>query len=131
MRKLLILASIVFGFSQATAQEERAYDFTLEEAISFALDSNYTAINARRDIARAIKQKWETTATGLPQISANIQYQNFIKQPVSLLPAAAFDNTSSVVNTVSGRSFGGGKMPRACTAISGNSSSSRPTFVQA
>lgn len=100
MRKLLILASIVFGFSQATAQEERAYDFTLEEAISFALDSNYTAINARRDIARAIKQKWETTATGLPQISANIQYQNFIKQPVSLLPAAAFDNTSSVVNTV-------------------------------
>ncbi|MDC3366166.1 TolC family protein, partial [Flavobacteriaceae bacterium] len=43
---------------------------------------------------------WETTATGLPQINATINYQNFIKQPVSLLPAAAFDNTVSVVQTV-------------------------------
>jgi outer membrane protein TolC len=43
---------------------------------------------------------WETTATGLPQISASINYQNFIKQPVSLLPAAAFDNTASLVETV-------------------------------
>ena len=36
----------------------------------------------------------------MPQIDATINYQNFIKQPVSLLPAAAFDNTSSVVETV-------------------------------
>ncbi|NQX77371.1 TolC family protein [Gilvibacter sp.] len=100
MQKLLILLCVVFGLGQVNAQEEQAYRFTLEEAITFALDSNYTAINARRDIARAIKQKWETTATGLPQISANIQYQNFIKQPVSLLPAAAFDNRESTVSTV-------------------------------
>ena len=100
MRNFLILICVVLGLSSGSAQETQDYRFTLEEAISFALDSNYTAINARRDIARAIKQKWETTATGLPQIDASVQYQRFIKQPVSLLPAAAFDNTSSVVNTV-------------------------------
>lgn len=100
MRNFLILICAVLGLSGTHAQETQTYSFNLEEAISFALDSNYTAINARRDIARAIKQKWETTATGLPQIDANVQYQRFIKQPVSLLPAAAFDNTSSVVNTV-------------------------------
>src|SRR5690606_41106059 len=51
------------------------------------LDSNYTSINARRDIAKAIKQKWETTAQGLPQIDGNISYNNNLKQPVSLIPA--------------------------------------------
>src|SRR5690606_32436243 len=51
------------------------------------LDSNYTSINSRRDIAKAIKQKWETTAQGLPQIDGNISYQNNLKQPVTLIPA--------------------------------------------
>lgn len=100
MRNFLILFCVVLGVSSTSAQETQDYRFSLEEAISFALDSNYTAINARRDIAIAIKQKWETTATGLPQIGATVQYQNFIKQPVSLLPAAAFDNRESTVNTV-------------------------------
>lgn len=100
MRTTLVLLSFVLGFGSASAQDQETYSFSLEEAITFALDSNYTAINARRDIAKAIQQKWETTAQGLPQIGAQIGYQYNIKQPVSLLPAAAFDNTSSVVNTV-------------------------------
>src|SRR5690606_12391168 len=37
--------------------------------------------------AKAIKQKWETTAQGLPQIDGNISYNNNLKQPVTLLPA--------------------------------------------
>ncbi len=79
---------IVFSLATLSAfGQNKTYDFTLEEAITFALDSNYTALNARRDIAKAIKQKWETTATGLPQISGNISYQYNIKQPVTLIPA--------------------------------------------
>ncbi|MBW2961882.1 TolC family protein [Mesonia aestuariivivens] len=74
----------------AQAQEalplKENYTFSLEEAINFALDSSYTAINAKRDIAAAAKKKWETTADGLPQISAGIDYQNNLKQPVQLLP---------------------------------------------
>lgn len=71
-----------FGF----AQQRESYSFNLEEAIVFAIDSNYTAINARRDIAMALKQKWETTATGLPQIDGKISYNNNLKQPVTLIP---------------------------------------------
>lgn len=71
------------GFSQ----ENKVYSFSLEEAVTFALDSNYTSINARRDIAKAIKQKWETTAQGLPQIDGSVSYNNNLKQPVSLIPA--------------------------------------------
>ncbi len=87
MRKILVLSSMVFMASLSMAQSQKSYSFSLEEAITFALDSNYTAINARRDIAKAIKQKWETTATGLPQIDAAINYNNNLKQPVTLIPA--------------------------------------------
>ena len=79
---ILVLLS-TYGY----AQQKVTYSFNLEEAITFAIDSNYTAINARRDIAMAIKQKWETTAAGLPQIDGNITYNNNLKQPVTLLPS--------------------------------------------
>lgn len=79
---LCFLLAVNFSFAQQNSRS-----FTLEEAVEFAIDSNYTAINARRDIAKAIKRKWETTATGLPQLNANIGYQNNIKQPVTLIPA--------------------------------------------
>lgn len=77
----LLISSFVF------AQENESHNFTLEEAISFALDSSFVSINARRDVAKAIKQKWETTAQGLPQIDGNISYTNNLKQPVTLIPA--------------------------------------------
>ncbi len=87
MRRLIAIFSFTLLPFLGIAQQKQTYSFNLEEAITFALDSNYTAINARRDIAKAIKQKWETTATGLPQISAAATYQNNLKQPVTLLPA--------------------------------------------
>ncbi|WP_423996869.1 TolC family protein [Maribacter sp. IgM3_T14_3] len=78
---LITILSICLGYSQ-----EQTYSFTLEEAIQFALENNYSAINANRDIIDAQKQKWETIATGLPQINGSVGYQNQLKQPVSLLP---------------------------------------------
>lgn len=82
-----IILSFILLSTLGFAQQKNSYSFNLEEAIAFAIDSNYTAINARREIAMALKQKWETTATGLPQIDGNISYNNNLKQPVTLLPA--------------------------------------------
>jgi outer membrane protein TolC len=82
------------AFAKANSQEvsttPESYNFTLEEAINFALENNYQAINAKRDIVKALKQKWETTATGLPQITANGDYSYQIEQPVSVIPAEFF-----------------------------------------
>ncbi|MBT8321154.1 MAG: TolC family protein [Eudoraea sp.] len=64
--------------------------FSLEEAVAFALENNYSAINADRDILDAQKQKWEVIAGGLPQIEGTLSYQNQLKQPVSLIPAEFF-----------------------------------------
>ena len=80
----LLLFSLILFSTLSFSQEQR--NFTLEEAITFALDSNYTSINARREIAKALKQKWETTAQGLPQIDGNISYNNNLKQPITLIP---------------------------------------------
>ncbi|KAA1246552.1 TolC family protein [Aquimarina sp. RZ0] len=75
----------LLAFAQQTPVSSQ-YSFTLDEAIEFALENNYQSINARRDVAKALKRKWEATATGLPQIDAAIAYQNQLKQPVTLIP---------------------------------------------
>ncbi|WP_281987666.1 TolC family protein [Aquimarina aggregata] len=69
------------------------YSFTLDEAVEFALENSYQSINARRDVAKALKRKWETTADGLPQIEGVIDYQNQLKQPVTVLPGEVVGGT--------------------------------------
>jgi outer membrane protein TolC len=64
--------------------------FTLQEAVDYATTHAYVIKNADDDIAIAKKKVWETTSMGFPQINANISYQNFIKQPVQLIPAEFF-----------------------------------------
>ncbi|WP_116771895.1 TolC family protein [Maribacter litoralis] len=86
MRNQLVILITVLALNLGYSQEQ-TYTFTLEEAIQFALENNYTAINANRDIIDAQKQKWETIAGGLPQINGSVGYQNQLKQPVTLLPA--------------------------------------------
>ncbi len=89
MRNFLITLLLIVPLISSSGQDTPT-QFTLEEAIIFALKNNYSAINADRDIVDARKQKWEVIATGLPQIDANISYQNQLKQPVSLIPAEFF-----------------------------------------
>ena len=87
---ILLLALVPYlGFSQQSPTS-----FSLQEAIDFALQNNRKSINAKRDIEAAKAQKWETTASGLPQLSATVDYQNFLKQQVQLLPSEFFGGNS-------------------------------------
>ena len=99
MKKLVLVLFTIFFISVANAQE-KTLQLSLKEAIDFALENSYNAKAAKNDIKTAKEIVWETTAIGLPQVNAKLDYQNFLKQPVSLLPAAAFDNRTSVVETV-------------------------------
>ena len=89
MKKII---SIIFFISSIyiVKSQENSYSFTLNEAVDFALKNNYTAKNAKLDIEAAEKKKWETTTMGLPQIDGAIDYQNFIKQGVTLIPSEIF-----------------------------------------
>jgi outer membrane protein len=72
--KFLITLLLLVSILQAQDKQE-SYSFSLQQAIDHALEHNYTAINANRDIDKAKQKKWETTATGLPQINAGLDYQ--------------------------------------------------------
>ncbi|MET6989710.1 TolC family protein [Sediminicola arcticus] len=90
MKQLILTAlTLIISFS-GLAQEQKVQRFTLEEAMAYALENNYKAINAQKDIIDAQKQKWETIAGGLPQIDGALSYQNQLKQPISLIPAEFF-----------------------------------------
>ena len=85
MKKILPL--LLFSTFSLFGQKSQ---FSMQEAIDFALENNRTVLNAQLDIDAAKQKKWETTTMGLPQINASVAYQNFIIQPVSLIPAQFF-----------------------------------------
>lgn len=90
MMKFNILLSALFFSSMLWSQEQNppnSYSFSLEEAITFGLKNNYSSQISEKEIDKAYKQKWEIIAQGLPQISGVADYQNLLKQPVTLLPA--------------------------------------------
>lgn len=76
-------------FMSLTAQtpdSQHSYSLSLEEAINLGLKNNYSSINSEKDVEIAVKQKWEIISQGLPQLNGSVDYQNYIKQPVTLIP---------------------------------------------
>ena len=87
MKKFLLLSVLCISAVLQAQEAPKSYSYSLEQAINHALTNNYSAINANRDIAMAKKKKWETTAMGLPQIAAGLDYQNNFELQKSLIPA--------------------------------------------
>jgi outer membrane protein TolC len=90
MTKKLILTLLLFSLFSVAQEKKESYNFSLQKAIEHAIQNNYTAINANRDIEAAKKKKWETTTIGLPQLNANVNYQNNIEIQKSVVPAEFF-----------------------------------------
>ena len=98
MKKLLLILIIGFYFTKTNAQTNA---FTLNDAVLFALENNSASKNASNDLEIAKAKKWETIATGLPQINAFLEYTNNIKKPVSLVPAEFFGGSPGEFSEIS------------------------------
>lgn len=85
MKKYLIICIGVLLSIPLNAQE--SLSLSLDQAISYALENSYASINANRDIELSKQVNKETVAFGLPQLDAGVDYQYWIKQQISLLPA--------------------------------------------
>jgi len=83
--KILVISLVLYSLFLKSQDS-----FTLNEAVEFGLINNSVAKNATNDVKIANAKKWETIATGLPQINSFIEYNNNIKQPISLVPAEFF-----------------------------------------
>ena len=87
IKKLLL---ILFLLTSIVVSAQKDYTFSLEEAINFALLNNKSSINAKKDLTIAQKEKWETISRGLPQINSYFDFNNRLKDPISLIPAEFF-----------------------------------------
>ena len=91
MKQKLILTLLFVSLFLSAQDKKETYSFTLQQAIDHAIENNYTAINSKRDIEAAKQKKWETTATGLPQITSNLQYLNNLDFQVQGVSGNAFN----------------------------------------
>ena len=85
--KLLLIFWLFFNYIFGQDLPE---SLTINEAIEFGLSNNRSIINADREILKAKKERWKTIAIGLPQVSSQINYQNFLEMPISLVPSEFF-----------------------------------------
>ena len=83
------LILLFFSLSCITAQT-LPEEVALNEALRYGQEHNRQILNANREVQRAYKERWSTIAIGLPQITANADYQNFLELPTSLIPAQFF-----------------------------------------
>ena len=86
----MLITFLTFALVAKAQEPNQNHSFSLEQAIAYAITNNYSAINAGRDIESSKQKKWETTAMGLPQISAGLDYQNNFVLQKSLIPAEFF-----------------------------------------
>ena len=90
MKKYILVFLVLTGFVFAQQNADETKHFTLQEAIDYALANNYQFKSAALDVQIAQQQVRETIAQGLPQIDANLDYDYYLKQPVSLIPGEVF-----------------------------------------
>ena len=105
MKQKLILTLLFVSLFLKAQDKKETYSFTLQQAIDHAIENNYSSINAKRDIDAAKQKKWETTATGLPQITSNLQYLNNLDFQVQGVSGNAF-NPGGDPNEISTIAFG-------------------------
>lgn len=86
--KTLALFSLCFSFT-GFAQDQST--FSLAEAEEYGVNNNAKVLNAMLSYEAAQKKIWETTAIGLPQVSANGNFQNLIDIPTSVVDATLFN----------------------------------------
>ena len=81
---------------------EKVLRLTLKEAQEHAVKYNKTTWNAGLSVSEAQKRTWEAISTGLPQVSASVNYQNmmgfkmeFAGMSIPLQPTSNFQATVS------------------------------------
>lgn len=81
-----IILSIFFTMTLVGLQAQKIYEFTLKQAIDYAMQNNYDVIYSEMNINKAKEQMREATSIGLPQVAGQVDYTDNIQRPTTLLP---------------------------------------------
>ena len=94
MKKIIIIPVVwlVSWIVPLGAEDPQAgFSFSLKQAQEYAVKFSTETRNSRIDVAMAQRKIWETTASGLPQVSATLSYRDNLKIPTTLIPAQFLD----------------------------------------
>lgn len=94
---LTLVFCLIAGFSAKAQLTDTVAAFTLQEAIDYAQTHQSSILNAKIDEEIARNTVKKTTGIGLPQVNANINFQDFIKVPTNLLPGEFFDKPGEMI----------------------------------
>lgn len=98
----LIFILLVAVANMLMAQPTGNMAFSLKEAQDYALENNVNVRNAKIDVELARKKIWETTAMGLPQVSAQASYQHIFVVPTMNFPQTVLTNNRIPGKTIYG-----------------------------
>lgn len=94
MNRLNLLCALAGIFIFANVSAQQAQSFSIEEAVTYAIQHNYQMQQAKFDLDISKRKVKETTAIGLPQINGEASYNNYIDIPTQVAEASAFDPTA-------------------------------------
>ncbi|MEJ7778609.1 MAG: TolC family protein [Daejeonella sp.] len=102
---LTLIIYLGFILSAKAQQADTIARLSLEQAIEYAQTHHNSILNARIDEDIAKNTVRQTIGIGLPQISGNANFQDFIKVPTTLLPGEFFGQPGTQVPVQFGVKF--------------------------
>ncbi len=93
-RKIYPIVILLLGAVPLLAQNSTS--FSLEEAVNYAYDQSVEVKNARLRVLDAEQQIIERRSTGLPQLSADVNFQRYLQVPKQPLPEAFIQFLESI-----------------------------------
>ena len=96
MNKMIKISGIILislgQFFQTVAQNDSIYRFSIKEAQEYAIINSPVTKNAQLDLESAKKKVWETSAIGLPQVSAKFNYTYMLTVPDKIKEFSSFSS---------------------------------------
>lgn len=96
-KHLTFIFCLFAGLSAKAQLSDTVAHFSLQEAIDYAQNHQTSILNARIDENIASNTVRQTIGIGLPQLSGNANFQDFIKVPTNLLPGEFFGQPGTQV----------------------------------
>ncbi|MDQ7948665.1 MAG: TolC family protein [Pedobacter sp.] len=107
-----LLYSLIFCLGIATPafsqQKDTTASFSLQDAINYAQNHQISIKNAKIDEQIAINTVKKTIGIGLPQVSANASFQDYLKVPTSLIPGEFFGQPGTEIPVTFGVKYNSG-----------------------
>lgn len=90
IKKYAIGFSITLSVFTLNGQQATSANYSLQQAIDYAYKNSPNYLNAESDVLMAKYKRKEIIGIAMPQISASVDFKDFLEIPTSLLPGQIF-----------------------------------------